>query len=411
MALLVSAKGSDVLAWRAAGDFAVTFRQMVLDRMEFCRSDEAAAMLSGVTGAIDDLAAANDAFCSRCDSLIEEVAVCSEPVRLRELTTSFFAGLYEHIDIHHSAPAFYQFSQLFLRALAGSVSRYSYTMLGDPSARIPEMALIALGPAGCQEFTPFCPFQFMLVHGPLDDAGDDRVQRYAALLHEGFAACGLLVDEQVTPRNSQWRGSLPEWGQRLEKVLKRGKFSEVCELLHLADQSQLDGVGETGAAFRQRSLALLAASPVALKSLVSRVAEFSNGIGMMGGLRFKKSGPYRGQFALLENALQPLAAALAALGLLKHLETMAAPSRVRELLWRRELNVDMAERLLQTWHMLNELRLLREREVHPDWASGAPLYLDIDQMTVEGQEALRESLEAVGTIQRHIGLNFSGVGE
>ena len=41
MALLVSAKGSDVLAWRAAGDFAVTFRQVVLNRMEFCRSDDA----------------------------------------------------------------------------------------------------------------------------------------------------------------------------------------------------------------------------------------------------------------------------------------------------------------------------------------------------------------------------------
>ena len=30
MAQLVSAKGSDVLAWRAAGDFAATFRQVIL---------------------------------------------------------------------------------------------------------------------------------------------------------------------------------------------------------------------------------------------------------------------------------------------------------------------------------------------------------------------------------------------
>ena len=59
MALLVSAKGSDILAWRAAGDFAVTFRQVTLHRMEFCRSDEAAAMLTGASQALDDLAAAN----------------------------------------------------------------------------------------------------------------------------------------------------------------------------------------------------------------------------------------------------------------------------------------------------------------------------------------------------------------
>ena len=57
MALLVSAKGSDVLAWRAAGEFAVTFRQVVLDQMEFCRSDEAVAKLMGTSQALEDLAA------------------------------------------------------------------------------------------------------------------------------------------------------------------------------------------------------------------------------------------------------------------------------------------------------------------------------------------------------------------
>jgi signal-transduction protein with cAMP-binding, CBS, and nucleotidyltransferase domain len=136
----------------------------------------------------------------------------------------------------------------------------------------------------------------------------------------------------------------------------------------------------------------------------------SNGIGMMGGLRFEKSGPYRGQFALLENALQPLSASVSALGLLKHIETVTTPRRVRDLLWRRELNVDMAERLLQAWHALHELRLIREREFQPDWGNAAPLHLEIEEMDVEEQESLRASLEAIGNIQRHVGLNFSGAG-
>jgi CBS domain-containing protein len=410
MALLVSAKGSDVLAWRAAGDFAVTFRQVLLDRMEFCRSDEAAAMLTGASQAFDDLAAENDIFCSRCDSLIDEVAVCQEPGRLRELTTTFFAGLYDQIAIHHSAPAFYQFSILFLQALAGSVSRYSYTLLGD-SSRMPELALVALGPAGRQEFTPFCPLQFMLVHGQAGEAEDRLILRFATLLHEGFESCGLQVDEVVTPRNGQWRGSMSEWGQRLAKVLAHGKFSEVVEILRLADQTQLHGAADSGSSFRQLSLSALAASPVARNNVVSRVVGLSNGIGMMGGLRFEKSGPYRGQFALLENAIQPLSASLSALALLKGLEAMATPSRVRELLWRRELNVDMAERLLQAWHTLHELSLIREREVQPDRAKAASFHLDIKQMSVAEQEALHESLEAVGNIQRHVGLSFSGLGE
>ena len=185
MAQLVSAKGSDVLAWRAAGDFTATFRQLLLNRTEFCRSDEAAALLNGAAHALDTLALENDAFCSRCSGLTEEVAACAEPARLRDLITTFFAELYDHVTVHHSAPAFYQLSLLFLQALAGSLSRYAYTRLG---------------PAGHQEFSPFCPLQLLLVHGDAGDGEIDRIVRYAGFLHEGFAACGLRIDEQITPR-------------------------------------------------------------------------------------------------------------------------------------------------------------------------------------------------------------------
>lgn len=411
MAILVSAKGSDVLAWRAAGNFALTYRQVILGRMEFCRSDEAVAMLTGVSHALDDLAAANDVFCSRCLNLINEVAACDEPARLRELTTVFFAGLYDHIALHYSATAFYQFSMQFLKALAGSVSRCSYAALGHSSAQMPDLALIALGPAGCQEFSPYSPLQFLLVHGPAGDTEKVIIQHYAAHLHEGFEACGLLVDKVVTPRNSRWRGSVPEWGQRLAEVAGRAKVSEVVEMLRLTDQTLLDGVAATGVRFRQLALSALLASPVAVNNLVSSVTALSKGIGIMGGLRFEKKGPHRGQFDLFENALQPLSASVSALGLLKHLEAMTTPLRVRELLWRRELDVDTSESLLQAWHALHGLRLIREREVQPDWPNTAALYLDIEQMDASEQEALRESLEAVGTIQRHVGLTFSGAGE
>ena len=411
MTQLISAKGSDVLAWRAAGDFAATFRQIILNRMEFCRADQAAALLDGVKLALDDLSAANDAFCSRCGALLDEVAICSEPVRLRDLTVSYYAELYAHLSVHHSAPAFYQFSTLFLQSLAGSVCRGAYNRLGSSARQMPEMALVALGPAGRQEFSPFCPLQLMLVHGPAAGGDNEPIARFADLVHEGFQSCGLRLDETVTPRNVRWRGSQADWEQWLSDVLERGKTSEVVEIVRLTDQTVLDGCAETADRFRQMTLTTLAESAVAASNLVSRVTALSNGIGIMGGLRFERSGPYRGLFALLDHALQPLSASASVLALLKRLETMATPRRIRELLWRRELNVDMAERLLQAWHTLHELRLLREQAVQPDWSNAAPLYLDVDGMSVNQQESLRESLEAVGTMQRHIGLNFSSMGE
>jgi len=71
----------------------------------------------------------------------------------------------------------------------------------------------------------------------------------------------------------------------------------------------------------------------------------------------------------------------------------------------------MAERLLQAWHTLHEVRLSRERDLQPDWSNRAPLYLNIEEMPDSDQDALRESLETVGAIQRHVGQTFSGMEE
>ncbi|MBC8019068.1 MAG: hypothetical protein H7X83_11195 [Verrucomicrobia bacterium] len=411
MALLVSAKSSDVLAWRASGDFSATFRQLLLARLEFCRSNQAEALLMGTGQALDDLIAANEAFCLRCSDLLGAVSACAEPPRLRELATAFFAGLYEHIGIHHSAPAFYEFSTLFLQALSGSINRYAHTTLGMLDRRMPSVKLIAMGSAGRQEFSPFCPLQLMFVHGEAGDAEHEALSQLGRLIHEGFEDCGLRVDGTVTPRNPEWRGSMSEWRQRLEHRLDRGRVNELIDLFRLADQSDLYHDEGFDPEFIVLCRSLLKEHRSTMAFQVTRIRNLSHGIGIMGGMRFEKKGPYRGQFALRDNALQPLSAAICVLALLKGLETPSTPQRIREILWRRELNVDMAERLLQAWHALHELRLTRERDVQPAWTNEAALHLNVEEMHDSEQNLLRESLETVGAIQRHVGLTFSGMEE
>lgn len=408
MAQLVSAKGNDVLAWRASGDFTATYRQIILDRMEFCRTGEAEELLNGVIDHLEGLVAGNEAFCSRFDGLVNEVSQCNDIARLRELTTTCFSELYAQFAVHRSAPAFYQLSTHYLNALAGAVVGYGFRRLEASPRQLPLLALIALGPAGRQEFSPFCPLQIMLVHGQASETDQLLIARFASFLREGFAACGLRMDEVVAPHIPFWRGSINEWENRLENDLESGTQAELVELLRLTDQTLLHGDAELFERFRRSSLERLASSHGATANLVSRVVALSNGIGIMGGLRFERSGPFKGRFALLEHALQPLSASASVLALLKHLETVSTPRRIRELLWRRDLNVDMAESLLLAWHTLHEMQLIREQEVLPDWNDASPLHLDIDSLNVEEQEIFRESLEAVGTIQRHIGLNFSG---
>jgi signal-transduction protein with cAMP-binding, CBS, and nucleotidyltransferase domain len=409
MALMLSAKGSDISHWRAVGDFSATFRQTLLDRLEYCGSDESERLLSTTMSALERLAAENDAFCQTYEGLIAAVVASLEPEPLRELTVAYYAALYSHVRRHRSAPAFYQASSAFLRALAGAVCRHAKNRLGSLSGQIPTFELVALGPAGRQEFSPFCPLQLALVHEHADHPDEEAISRFASFIHEGFEACGLKVDSAITPRNPQWRGSISEWRERQAQKLEQGGAEEFLDIFRLADQSALFCDEGFTHEFYGLCKNLLTDHRSAMASLVSRVRNISHGIGIMGGLRFEKNGPYRGLFALRDNALQPLSASVCVLALIRGLATRTTPQRIREILLKGELSVDMTERLLLAWHALHELRLVRESSVQSDWSSEANLYLDIDELNVEEQNLLRETLEAVGMIQRHVAIIYSGM--
>jgi signal-transduction protein with cAMP-binding, CBS, and nucleotidyltransferase domain len=144
---------------------------------------------------------------------------------------------------------------------------------------------------------------------------------------------------------------------------------------------------------------------------VTRVMGFPHGIGLMGGFRLKKNGPYRGMFAVQENGMQTLSTAVSAFALLKGLSAESTPQRIREILWKREMNVEMAERLLLAWHHMNELCLTGESGVHPDWSNAAPHHLEPDLLNEAEREILRGSIETVASAQRYVGQIFSGMEE
>jgi signal-transduction protein with cAMP-binding, CBS, and nucleotidyltransferase domain len=409
MALLLSAKGNDVTVWRASADFTATFRQALLDRLEYCDSEASELLMTQTAKALEELAAGNDAFCRQTAELISGINSCDDPGQFRAFTNAYYTVLYDHVGSHRSAPAFYQASSAFLKALAGAVLRYVEKSHGLFSRHIPKVGLIALGPAGRQEFSPFCPLQLMLVHGHADHVDAEALSYLGRLVHEGFEASGLSVDGEITPLNQKWRGSLTEWQQRMHRANEQGRPEELIDLFRLVDQTVLVSAGEIDEEFSRSSHLAMQNSRLAVSMYVTRVMGLSHGIGIMGGFRLEKSGPYRGRFAFLENGLLPLSSAVSAFSLLKGLDSMTTPRRIREGLQRRELNVDLSERLLLAWHNLGELRLERERSVHPDWSNKAPLHLELDLLNDVERESLRISLESVAIAQRHVGTIFNGM--
>lgn len=411
MNFLLSAKRGNVTDWGAAKDFVTSYRQSLLDLTVSDISGSAETFFSETCATLENAITTHQSLVSRLNSTLEEVASAPSTVRLRELTVSFYADLYSLFGQFRSVPAFYQLSMTFLRRMSDTLMARVTDQLDQPAGHLPDMELIAAGQAGRCEYSPFSPLQILLLHGEVTASQSRAVELFSAALHSGFEEAGLAVDPVITPRNERWRGTLTEWQQRCEKGLRPQADEESIYLCRLSDLYPLGPDKGLGRQLKEMSSAALNGSRPALTNLIERMASLSNGLGIMGRLKLERNGSCRGLFRLEDHGILPLSVALSALALIREVEEVSSCERIHELLRRRELDVEMAERMLAAWYTLHDLRLRREQSFKTGELSDETSCLDPDELSAEQRHLLKEALESTATIQRYVEMTFSGMGE
>lgn len=402
MALLL-AKGDRLADWRGLDQFVARYRKAAI-RMAAVRQP---AAMGGLLAAIKDelgvVAAENREFIEENAQLTARLASIGTRDGLRELLAVFYDTAYTHFRRFQSPPAFFEAANGFLTALT---SMQVATLRQQDGAELPPLALLALGPAGRLEYTRFCRVQLALVWDGTGSVAEDQLMAaFAEELVAWLRACGIALDEAVSPLQAHWRGSLSQWRERLKAGIGLNDAGELIEQLRLVDQAVL--VDDSGLAGRFRALCSeqLHQRP-AVANLVERSTALSNGLGMMGGFRLNRSGPYRGSFDLLQHALLPLGACVGGLCLHHDLVEDGTPRRLRELVRNGRLDVDLAERALQAWHLFSHYRLTLELTASTGQDCRDILNLDLSRLTHDEQEQLRTCLETVADLQRHLYVSF-----
>lgn len=411
MALLLSTKGADVTAWRAAESFVATYRQTLLDRAASGRCGNVEAVFDDTVAALEAAVDTHRKLRTRLELRLEELSATASAPDVKAITCAFYGDLYRHFELFRSASAFYSWSMAFLRRASEVIVKRTAEHLGSSVGELPEIALIAVGPAGRLEYSPFCPLQILCVHGEVAPAQLQTFNLFCNALHAGFNAAGLLTDNEVTPRNPRWRGTIAKWRRHCEEALPPCTEEELIDLSRLVDQCTLYSTQIIDQELKHTSSAALRENRPALRSLVERMASLSNGLGIMGGLKLERSGSERGLFNLLGHGLLPFSAALSALAQILESPATDNCGRIRDLLERRELDVELAEKMLATWHSLNNLRLHREQFFQIDTFSAESHFLDPDKLAFAELHSLKEALESVAAIQRHVEIIFSGMEE
>jgi len=209
------------------------------------------------------------------------------------------------------------------------------------------------------------------------------------------------IDESATPVLPQWRGTLEHWVERLDSAVDRNKEADLIEVLRLVDQTILVDDGGVGSRFRNICSQQLARRNAA-SNLAARVLALSNGLGMMGGFKLEKSGPHRGKFSLLDHALLPLAATVAAICLNNDIVEDGTPRRLKELVRNGRLDVNLAEKALQAWFLFSGYRLDLEISATSGQDCRDILNIDLSSLDAEDQENMRTALEAVASLKRFL---------
>lgn len=412
MPFLLSAKGKELTTWRAAEDFAARYRQAVLDRAASGRYGSSEAVYSEAIAGLNKTVETHQTLQLHRDLLLKEVAATPTADRLKELTTAYYDILYQHLDLFHSAPAFYQKSMDFLKMLSSAVMVNTINKLGLFARHLPNMTLMALGGAARCEFSPHCQLQLLMVHDEVAAAKLQNIDLFCHALHDELEATGLSLDPVISPRNPKWRGSIVQWRQRCQELTGVTAAEGLAEMTRLTDISPLTIGDESAQELKEMAFTQLRRSRAAQASLIDEMESYSNGIGIMGGLKLERSGVGRGLFHLQDHGLQPLSSALSALALIKNSSCVTSCERILDLLMRHELDVDLAEKMLEAWHSLHELRLRHEKSSrfgeHPELS----LFLDPDDLTDIERQTLKTALASVAAVQRHVAISYSaGWGE
>lgn len=396
MALLL-AKGDDFESWRGVEEFAVSFRDaavLLASRQSPERIAHTLADLEELIAACEDT---NRQAAAELEQILLDLEHAADLSALRTLQTRWYDTAYRHFRSFLSPTAFFTMSFRFFSTFAVQCLQLAAEQLADP---LPPVALFVFGPGGRREPTRFCRVQLGLVWD-----GDHRCNTLMSNLGQEltawFRVCGFMLEENVTPQHTAWRGNLNNWEQRLEQEAHREDRSGLIELLRLADRAPLFSTGGAAEAFGAICDRHLSKRPF-VANLVDRCTALSNGITMMGHLKLEKSGPHRGTFAMLDHGLLPLAAAVTAICLMRGVTVGGTPERLRELVRIGKLDVVLAERALHAWHCFSKHRLTLELSAEAGLDCRDIMYLAPAMLTPSELEQFHKALETVGDLQRYM---------
>ncbi|GLI37529.1 nucleotidyltransferase [Geobacter hydrogenophilus] len=398
MALLLGAKGEDLLTRRGTAEFVEQVRQGLYARMAHLSAGDEELLLLGVRSTLEEELAAEQRCREDFSRALDETDQAEDVQELILVQDRLRAMAVDHFRRRGSVTAFHLMRTVALDRITGAALRITVSQMAVGGVGLPagRWCWMALGSAGRGEVGRFDACDFLLVHEG-NEAGSSFVGfsgRGAGLLER----LGIRSRAGITPASSSWRGSLAEWRQRIAvRALEGG--GDLDWLIRLADLRLVAGDPSLAAEMVNVVRSALTAQIDPLREIARRTAMMQSGFDFFGRLRVE-----RGMFNLSLYGIGPIVANVRIMTVRFDIQETATTERIRGLLYGGRIDVELAERLLRAWHCF--CRHAIQREI----AGENGILVDVEEFGEDAEHELHASLEAVGSLQKIVYSSISGQG-
>ncbi|MBU5613278.1 putative nucleotidyltransferase substrate binding domain-containing protein [Geomonas azotofigens] len=411
MPMLLGTKGDEILKWRASTELVASLKKRLESKWGSSSSREAEAFLGTLIGSFKEELAYEEQMDQELAALDQGIAEAPIPAalvplqaRYRELVSAHFRRRNSTLALCGACNALHD--RVLLRA--AQLAEERMRDLGQGTA--PVYALLVSGDRGRGEQTLYGRNRYLLLH-QLDS---QRFYLFSRQLTQALHEAGLLAEGEVP-----WHGSLTEWRSLLKNVDRQQPPPPELEpmLPFAAAQKQaapplpewrwrLESMADLChvAGFEPLGEQALTAAAAALKEqrgrdpffqLARRVINLPLALGHFGRWRLERGGEHQGEIDIETLGLSPLVQLVRILALQAEVHEGGTLERIRQLLYRGALDVDLAERLLKALQCLMQLRI--EGEIRSEEAAA---FANPEEFSMALDARLRSALEAVLSLQK-----------
>ncbi|HLO25746.1 MAG TPA: putative nucleotidyltransferase substrate binding domain-containing protein, partial [Geobacteraceae bacterium] len=278
------------------------------------------------------------------------------------------------------------------------------------------------GSAGRLEQTFCVDPAYFLIYGEAEDDGPRYFEKFAFSVAAVLGKTGLLPGNGGAMMKSLWRGSRKEWREENIGRLQPGNEKGLAVLLGRADLRLIHGDAAlaeeminvvrsmiefrqdelrettTGIATASRTRAAVSFPVPGLRDLGRSIADTPTGLDFFGRLRIEKGGRHKGTFDLEQYALGPLITNIRMMALEYGVAQTGTIARIKGLQEGGHLSVELADRLLRTYHEFTRLKILRQ--IREGCENERTCYIDPRELSEEENLKLRTGLEAVSDLEK-----------